>query len=386
MNSNQYVNPMTRQVWSLPDLLAKQYDDLEPKTRYLLTTPEIFSLKKVYLTGCGDSYAACLAARSAFQQLAKLPLEVVPAIELARHYTLPNPGAAPHYPTVIAVSNSGQVARVFEAVKRVNHHEGFSIGITGNPASLLGREANKVLPLEIPHFESAPGVRSYFVSLLSLLLLAIRIGEVKSQITMDAANSYRQEIRALSSTLQESLAHIDQEMLAIAKSWQGFHCFEFVGAGADYASAWYGHAKILEATGKYAMYVNTEEWLHLNFFIRDVNKTGTVLVVDKNTSSLSRALEVAEHIAKVGRPLLVLTSANKGIFPKKAHVCAFPDTNSSWLSPLMSFVPLALLAGYMSALLGEEYGRGAKDNWQACQNGGTTVNSEIIVLVEGQHA
>lgn len=386
MNSNEFSNPMTRQVWSLPDLIAGQYGDLEPKVRHLLTTPEIFSLKKLYFTGCGDSFAACLAAREAFEQLTEMSVEVVPAIELARHISFPKPGSAPNLPTMIAVSNSGQVARVFEAVKRVNQNGGFTVGITDNPASLLGQEAAKILGLDIPNFESAPGVRSYLVSLLSLLLLAIRIGEVRGRLTMDEANSYRQELYSLSSRLQESLMEMDQNMFAISKAWMGYSGFDFIGAGPDYASAWYGQAKIFEATGKYAMVANTEEWLHLNFFIRDVEKTGTVLVVDKHAPSLSRAWEVAEHVARVGRPFLILSSAKKDLFPRRAHFMHLPETSRSWMSPLVSFAPLALLTGYMAALLGEEYGRGAKDNWEACKNGGTTKNSQIMIIEEDQYA
>jgi glucosamine--fructose-6-phosphate aminotransferase (isomerizing) len=386
MSADQHSNPMKRQVWSLPDLITDQYEDLEPKVRKLLTTPEIFSFKNIYLTGCGDSFAACMAARAVFQQMAGVSVEVVPAIELARHYVLPRPGAAPNLPALIAVSNSGQVARVVEAVKRVNQNGGFTIGVTGKPGSLLGQEVSRVLELDIPAFESAPGVRSYLASMFSLFLLAIRLGEVRGCLTMDEANSHRWELVALSSQLQDSLAQIDQEIRTTAEIWKLYSGFEFIGAGPDYASAWYGHAKVLEATGRYAMAVNTEDWLHLNFFIRDVDKTAVVLVVDKNAASMSRAREVAEHIARMGRPFLILSSAAKDIFPKQARLVVFPETSMSWMSPLVSFVPSALLAGYISAALGEEYGRGAKDNWQACKNGATTQNSKIIVLEECHHA
>lgn len=377
---------MARQIWSLPDLMAGQYQDLEPKVRQLLGTPEIYSLRRLTLTGCGDSFAACLAARSAFEQLTEIPVEVVPTVELSRHSALPGPGSVPNLPFLIAVSHSGQVARVFEAVKRVNAHGGLTVGITGNSASLLGQEADKILELDIPGFESGPGVRSYLVSLLSLLLLAIRMGEVLGRMTMDEANLHRRELLQLPARLKQSLPEMDREMFAVAQEWQDLPAFDFAGAGPDYASAFYGQAKMFEATGRYAMLANTEEWLHLNFFVRDVENTGTVLIVDKHSASLSRAWEVAEHMARLGRPLLILTTANKEIFSGQAHVLRFPETCCSWMSPVASFVPLALLSGYIAALVGEEYGRGARDNWRACKNGGTVKNSQIMIIEEGRHA
>lgn len=76
-------NALIRQVLSLPELIEQQYNDLEPKARKALTTPEIFGIQRIVLTGCGDSYAAALATKHAFEMLTNLPCEVVPAIELS---------------------------------------------------------------------------------------------------------------------------------------------------------------------------------------------------------------------------------------------------------------------------------------------------------------
>ena len=99
-------NAMCRQVWSLPALLRQQYEDLEPKCRKVLTTPEIFSIQRIVLTGCGDSHAAAMATRYVFESLTGIPTEVVPAIELSRFYAEKQLGFAPNNPRVVAVSNS----------------------------------------------------------------------------------------------------------------------------------------------------------------------------------------------------------------------------------------------------------------------------------------
>ena len=57
-------NALIRQVLSLPELIEQQYNDLEPKARKALTTPEIFGIQRIVLTGCGDSYAAALATEN----------------------------------------------------------------------------------------------------------------------------------------------------------------------------------------------------------------------------------------------------------------------------------------------------------------------------------
>ena len=58
MLTKEYDNPMCRQAMSLPELIRSQYEDLEVKTRKVLSFQEIFNIQRVVLTGCGDSYAA----------------------------------------------------------------------------------------------------------------------------------------------------------------------------------------------------------------------------------------------------------------------------------------------------------------------------------------
>ena len=192
---DKYNNPMSRQVESLPELIESQYEDLEPKTRKVLSFQEIYNIQRIVLTGCGDSLAAAMATKHAFEMLTGIPTEVVTAIELSRLYCKKHMGVDCRNPLVIAVSNSGTGARVGEAVARARKHGCYVLGVTGNEESVLGINSDKILKLNIPSFEGAPGTRSYLVSVMSLLLLAIRFGEVRHQYTMDQAMAYRYDIK-----------------------------------------------------------------------------------------------------------------------------------------------------------------------------------------------
>ena len=376
----EFENSMVRQVRSLPELLANQYGDLEPKTRKILTTPEIFSIQRIILTGCGDSHAAAMAAKYVFEALTDIPTEVVPIIELSRFYSAKQLGFAPNNPLVIAVSNSGSVARITEGVQRVVKAGGFVLGVTGNPASALGQSASRVLELDIPPFESAPGVRTYLVSVLTLLLLAIRFGEVRGRYTMDEAAAYRRGIQTYAQTLEQALPTIDAQMLELAKRWSAMDAYDFIGAGPDYASAFYGHAKIYAALGKYAMCVNTEEWLHLNFFMRNIEKIATILVCSAGSAARSRAEEVLAHAAAdMGRPTLLVTSDGAGMQVCGADVVEVPTGSHWFIETLGQFVPSALLTGYLGAILGEAGGRGCKGPWSFARGGAGIKNSRIIV-------
>lgn len=374
-------NAMAAQVFSLPELIRGQYEDLEPKTRKALTTPEIFSIQKIVLTGCGDSWAAALSMKGVFEALTRLPVEAVTAIDLARFHDRSQLGFAPLNPLVIAISNSGTGARVDEAVQRAVKHGAFVLGVTGDPDSALGKHASRIVKLDIPHYESAPGTRTYAVSLIALLLLAIRIGEVHGRYTMDKATALRGDIKTQADLLESMLPDMDAAIARILGEWNGIEAWDFIGAGPDYGSAWYGHAKIFEAAGQYAMHINTEEWMHLNFFMRRAANIGTVLVVGSHNAAISRAKELLGYAPKLGRPLLVVTDAGAADLGIDESIrVPFPGSAFAESSSIAQFAPLSLIAAYQMQRLGEIDGRGCSGPWSFCAGGAAVKNSQIVIL------
>ena len=108
-------NPMRENAWDVPALVRSQCAEIERNGRMVLTTPEIWQLRRIIVIGCGDSYAAGLSMKPAMERLTGLPVEVMPAMQLAR-YAVPDTFGKPGSTLVMAVSNSGAVARVAEAV------------------------------------------------------------------------------------------------------------------------------------------------------------------------------------------------------------------------------------------------------------------------------
>lgn len=376
----RYDNPMSRQVFSLPELIAQQYDDLEPKARRVLSFQEIYNIQRIVLTGCGDSFAAGMATKHAFELLTGIPTEVVPTLELSRFYHEKHLGVDSRNPLVIAVSNSGSVARVSEAVQRARLHGCFVLGVTGNLNSPLAQHSDKVLQLDISSFESAPGTRSYAVSVLALLLLAIRFGEVRHNYTMDRAMDYRADLRAQGDLLAALLPEMAEICATTAERWKDFLCFDFIGSGFDYATAWFGQAKILEAMGRFAMHTTSEEWFHLNFFAREAERLGTVVVANTTNPAHSRTREMVKYANVLKRPLMVVTEGSKADFNNEGAIYVkVPASKYPFSMPLTQFAPICLLASYIAELIGEKYGRGCEGNWEFCADGALVKNSEIIV-------
>lgn len=373
----EFENAMLHQVLSIPDLLEEVYQDIEPQVRYVMTTPEIYSVKKIVLTSCGDGYAACLSAKQAFERFLQIPIEVVDPLSLSRYYQMKWVGESPCDPLVIAVSNSGQVVRVVEAVERMRAHKAMTIAVTGNPESPLGKAAEKVIVPTIPSFKSAPGIRSYAVMQMIVYLLAIRMGEVRLKYTMDQANRYRQELKNLPKEFLKNGESICKLALEAAGRFQDATSSEMIGCGADYGTAWYAHEKMYEAVGIPSVHLDSETWFHVNYFAKDVQRILTMVFASKGNEAESRNRELVERLNQMGREFVLVTN-DESLQAKYRFLTPVSD-NCLFQSMVAHMVP-ALIAGYLSAMREEPYSRGFQGIWKETDGTYSTTVSEKVRL------
>ena len=132
---------------------------------------------------------------------------------------------------------------------------------------------------------------------------------------MDEAMDMRFDMVAQGKALGELLPDMCRQVYDIAEKWKNMEAYDFVGTGFDYAAAWFGHAKVFEALGKYAMHINSEEWLHMNFFMRNVDKIGTIIVANTTNPAMSRNKELIKFAHNLTRPLMVITDGGKDFVP-----------------------------------------------------------------------
>lgn len=381
MKENPFHNPMRENAYDVPELLKTQCIEIEKNSRMVLTTPDIYELRRIIVIGCGDSYAAGLSMKPAIERLTGLSTEVLSAMQLAR-YEHPDTFGKPGSTLVLAVSNSGAVTRVAEAVHRASTHGCLTLAITAKPESALATAATRRVPIRIPPFAAGPGngVRSYAISMLALLLIAIRIGEVRMRYTMVDSEDYRSAIGEYADAFARALPIIDEQMLDLAQESEDKTLFDFLGSGGNYGTAWFSQAKIIEATGDFATYSDMESWMHLNCFFRELPKKLTVICANANGADRSRAEETIGAIAAMRGTTAVVTDSTE--FPLQENVIRIllPGSRYDFLNPLMNYLPMALFAGYLCEIKHESYGRGGRDDWAITATTALLTNSKFVLV------
>lgn len=378
----EFDNEMRRQIHQAPDLLRELYQDLEPRTRSALSTPEIYEFKRILLTGCGDCHAAALSARQVFEQLiGNRAMEAVSALTLARYYPVwKAAGEGPGETLVIAMSHSGKTPRVLEAAGRLKRCGARIVALTGNAGSPLGMLADKTVPINLPKQTQAPGTTAYGAMLLACYLLAIRFGEVRMRYSMDEGNALREELLTLLDGMREALASWDDIALAFAKRCRSAEFGELIGSGCEAGTAYYGMAKLYEAAGLPGAQIDSEEWFHIHCFSKKGAQTLTMLFADKDNSAQSRMRELAERLVRMNRSFAV-TGDGEGM--KADYLFSMPEIPHSFFRPLVQWAPIALTAAYLAAIRKEPYHRGFEGIWREDAATPSSWNSKIETEEDG---
>jgi glutamine---fructose-6-phosphate transaminase (isomerizing) len=355
------MNSLEGQVKSIPGLLRETFQTLDDGARLSLHPELILSLKRIYITGCGDSHHASLSTQLAFSTLTGLPTAVATALDFARYQAGFLPQSGPNTNLVIGISVSGSVARTYEALRMARESGATTLALTATPGSRVA-EAGEVLfqvpdlPFDMPEGEVSPGARSFFINQVALLLMAIRIGEVRGTLTTPQANDYRKALLKVADVIEDVIEKNDSTIKQLVKDWQDASEFVFVGGGPNFGIALFSAAKILEASGDPALGQDTEEWAHLQYFAKDPS-TPTICITAADRD-LSRMDEVVVAAKQLGRRVAVICPETAVEIIEKADIAFTFTPVAEMFSALVTQIPGELFAAYRAELLGEPFFRG----------------------------
>jgi len=367
---------MIAQVESLPELIRGEFDELDTRVRRLLNHNEYLSVKRIVLTGCGDSHMAGLASELAFEQIAGVPTDALTAMQAGRYAAPYFDRMFPRNPLVVGISVSGTVARTREALVMARKSGALTVALTGNPASPLASAAEKILACVVPDFAAAPGVRSYRISLLALYLLAIRIAEIRGRLTQDEANAMRSQLKGTADSIAATIAAIKDPARQLAEVAAKHHNFVFVADGPNYATALFSAAKLMEAAGRHAAGQDTEEWAHLQYFVNDDPATPT-FIISPGGRGHGRAAELIEPLKRIGRTIVaVVPEGDTAIAGSADWVLPVVGAVPEIFSPMVYAVAGELFSAHLSEAIGEPPFRRFQGVYQ---HGGNTIRSSTVV-------
>lgn len=339
---------MLKEIFEQPQVLqdtlsAYVADDL-PNLAPALPDKLLQNLGTVHLVGCGTAMHACMVGKTAIESLARVPAQVEVASEFRYRDPILLPGDL-----VVTVSQSGETSDTLAALQLAKERGIPTLAIVNVPGSSLARAADMVLYTQAGPEIAVASTKAYSVQLAALYLIAIRMAWARKALP-DAR--CRQLTRALCAipAMQQPLLGKAEEMKMAAQALQNASDLFFVGRGMDYSLSLEGSLKLKEIS-----------YIHSEAYAAGELKHGTISLVTDGTPIVALATQSAVYektLSNVkeararGARVLLLCSQNAPVPDALADEVVRLPQCEELLTPLLTILPLQLLAYYASVLRG----------------------------------
>jgi hypothetical protein len=186
--------------------------------------------------------------------------------------------------------------------------------------------------------------------MIAINALGAYIGLMQGRITEERFAEIQRLIVEYTETFMAQYQRMDQQMFDLALTWKDYEKFEVIGDWNEGFSAQFVEEKFIECAGVHCTHADSEDWCHINFFLRAPETIGTIFMVNAQAPNFDRMVYSIRSAVAVKRPTLVVTDADPSAFPAEAAVCTIPPAPEAWLAPLVDFAPGSMLGAYVAAV------------------------------------
>ena len=345
---------MQKEIFEQPAAIAATLERLTNARQFV---PEVFGVaaRRIFseidsalILACGTSYHAGVVARYWLEGLAGIPTNVEIASEYRYRDTVPNPKSL-----VIVISQSGETADTLAALQQARRlgHAG-SLAICNVPESALARASElKFLTRAGPEIGVA-STKAFTAQLTALLVLASTLAKLRGRLGAEREHELLEALRALPGAIDAAL-RTEPQVKAWAEKFASCEHALFLGRGVHYPVAMEGALKLKEISYIHAEAYAAGELKHGPLALVDARMP--VIAIAPRDALLDKLKSNLQEVRARGGELYVLATGDAAIGGdgEGVHVIrmkAFPGV----LSPLVSTVPLQLLAYHAALLRGND--------------------------------
>ena len=299
--------------------------------------------KKVFLLACGTSYHACLVAEYAFANLAKIQATPVVASEFIDGY-----GALLDSDTVVlVVSQSGETADTLTAVRGAKDRGASILGITNVMGSTLTRLSDVYIGQNSGPEMGVAATKTFTSQVSVLMKLVLALSRKRETLSKTEIANIEAGFSKVPDWISTVLMTEEEHVKRIAQEHLDERSFCFLGRGVNVATALEGRLKLLELTYLPAIAYAAGESKH--GFISVIEEGFPVIFVAPRDEAYSKIIgNVMEMKARGAQVISVVEEGDPEVSKLSDEVIMVPKGIPSILSPIVTVVPLQLLAYYMA--------------------------------------
>lgn len=308
------------------------FDDLH------FTKEFLSKINKIYIVACGTAMHAGLTGKTIIEKLCRIPVTV----DIASEYRYRDP-IIDENTLCIFISQSGETADTIAALKLSKQKGATTLAISNIIGSSITREADYTIYTHAGPEIAVASTKAYTSQVVLLGILAIYFAEILESTDSETLENLKKDIFDLPKKIETSLKTSD-EVKKFAKKISKEKDVFFIGRGSDYNVALEGSLKLKEISYIHSEAYASGELKHGPIALIEKGITVISILTDKNL--LEKSISNIEEVITRGAKTFILT--NQDIENSNFdNVVKIEDTNPL-LSPILSVIPLQLLAYYIS--------------------------------------
>jgi glucosamine--fructose-6-phosphate aminotransferase (isomerizing) len=349
-DTGAFEHYMLKEIYEQPEALENalrgRLDESDATAHFgglNLELQRLRQVERVILTACGTSYHAALVGEYLFEELARLPVEVEYASEL-RYRNPP----IDRNTIVVALTQSGETADTLAALRESKRKGHPTLALCNVVGSSIAREADGGVYLHAGPEVGVASTKAFTNQVAVLAMLALFFGRLRHLSSLQGQRMIG-ELRAVPDAVRRALG-CDEAVRRIAARYAQVSNFLYLGRQYQYPVALEGALKLKEIS-----------YIHAEGYPAAEMKHGPIALVDRETPSvflmprgpvyekvMSNLMEVK---ARKGPVIAIATEGDEEAAGVADEVIYVPEV-AEYLQPLVSVVPLQLLAYHVALLRG----------------------------------
>ncbi len=311
-----------------------------------MTAERAAALQRLVTVACGTSYYSGLVGKFYIEKLARLVAEV----DYGSEYRYRDP-IIDERTAVLAITQSGETVDTLAAMEEARDKKATVWSIVNAVGSQAMRVADGYITMNAGPEIGVASTKAFTASIVDQYLLALYLGQLRGTLTREQRIGGVQDLAKLPDLIGRALES-EAVVETLAKQLYHYTNFLYLGRGINYPIALEGALKLKEIS-----------YIHAEGYPAGEMKHGPIALIDEQMPVLAIALkddvyekmisQIEQAKARGGVVIALATEGDTFIASKADHVIYIPET-PALLSPVVSVIPLQLLAYHIAVWRGAD--------------------------------
>jgi glucosamine--fructose-6-phosphate aminotransferase (isomerizing) len=342
---------MLKEIYQQPDTVADAMRGRLNVKQGLITLGgvnefenRIINADRIIIAACGTSWIAGLIGEYLIEDLARIKVEV----EYASEFRYRNPIIS-NRDVVLAISQSGETADTIAAIELAKEKDALVYGICNVVGSTIARMTDAGSYIHAGPEIGVASTKAFTGQISLLTLMALQLAHKRGTIS----NSYYYQLLTELENIPDKIRKVlenDEKIKYIAAMWKDASNALYLGRGYNFPVALEGALKLKEISYIHAEGYPAAEMKHGPIALIDENMP--VVVIATNDSTREKVISNIQEVkARKGKILAIVKENDETIAEMADYFIEIPETEEP-LTPLLSVIPLQLLAYHIAVLRG----------------------------------